>query len=217
MTSSFNKNIGKGEIVIYQTAKKEVELRVRLEKETVWLNLNQIAALFDTDKSGISRHIKNIYQSEELKQSPTVAKITTVRIEGNRKIKRDIEYYNLDVVLSVGYRVNSKRATQFRIWATRVLRSYLVQGYAINQRRFLEAKEKFTELQSAINFLRERAKHELLIGQEQEILDLLASYSKTLSLLEQYDKDKLGRPKGKRAKFTLKHEDCRRIIQEIKK
>ncbi|PKL72031.1 virulence factor [Candidatus Kuenenbacteria bacterium HGW-Kuenenbacteria-1] len=156
----------KGEIIIYQTSKKEVDIKVRLEKETVWLTLNQIAFLFETDKSGISRHIKNVYQSGELEQNSTVAKIATVQIEGNRKIERDIEYYNLDIILSVGYRVNSKNATQFRIWATKTLKDYLVKGYVINEKRLLEAQNKFNELQEVIAFLQTKAQKEMLIGQE---------------------------------------------------
>ena len=216
MKNNFQKQ-NKGEIVIYQTSKKEIELKVRLEKETVWLNLNQIADLFDTDKSGISRHIKNIYQSGELKRSSTVVKIATVQIEGNREIKRDIEYYNLDVVLSVGYRVNSKRATQFRIWATKTLKDHLIKGYTINQKRLLEAKGKFRELQNAIAFLQKKSQKRLLEGQEREILNLLADYAKTLSILEQYDKGRIKRPKGGKAKFVLKYENCRQVIKEIKK
>ena len=211
------KKFNKGKIVIYQTSKKEVELRVRLEQETIWLNLNQIADLFDTDKSGISRHIKNIYQSEELKGSSTVAKIATVQIEGNREIKRDIEYYNLDVVLSVGYRVNSKRATQFRIWATKTLKDHLIKGYSINEKRLLEARGKFKELQTAITFLQEKSKKELLSGQAGEILNLLSGYAKTLKLLEEYDKGKLKAVKGKKAKFVLKYADCQRIVKKIRK
>lgn len=103
------------EIIIYETPNKEIEINVRLEKETIWLNLNQIATLFSTDKSGISRHIRNIYKTKELEQKTTVAKIATVQKEGNRNLKRNIDYYNLDMILSIGYRVNSPRATQFRI------------------------------------------------------------------------------------------------------
>ena len=178
-------------IVIYKTAKNEVELKVRFEKETVWLNLNQIAYLFGTDKSGISRHIKNVYQSGELKQNSTVAKIATVQMEGGREIKRNVEYFNLDIILSVGYRVSSKRATQFRIWATKTLKQYLIKGYAINENRLLEAREKFKELQVAIAFLQEKSKKELLKGQEGELLSLLSGYAKTLTLLEAYDTGKL--------------------------
>ncbi len=206
----------RGEIVIYKAAKGP-ELRVRLEKETVWLALNQIAGLFNTDKSGISRHIKNIYNSEELSKDSTVAKIATVEKEGNRQIERKIEYYNLDVILSVGYRVNSGRATQFRIWATRTLKNYLVKGYAINEKRLLEMREKFNDLQEAVVFLRNKADSKLLSGQEKELLNLLASYSKTLSILEQYDTGRLPKPKGLKARFILKYENCVKIISELKK
>jgi hypothetical protein len=188
-----------------------------LEKETIWLSLNQIAALFNTDKSGISRHIKNIYKSGELSPEATVAKIATVQKEGGREVKRDIEYYNLDVILSVGYRVNSKRATQFRIWATKILKQHILQGYTINQKRLLETRAKFKELRNAIAFLQEKSRKKLLEGQEKEILDLLSSYAKTLTILEQYDKGKLKKPKGKKARFVLNYDDCKNVITEIKK
>jgi len=214
--NNINKDINRGEIAIYHISKKEIGLKVRFEKESVWLNLNQIADLFDADKSGISRHIKNIYQNKELKKSLTVAKIATVQIEGNREIKRDIEYYNLDVVLSVGYRVNSKRATQFRVWATKILKNYLIRGYVVNQKQLLEAKEKFRELQTVITFLEDKAKKKQLKGQEGKLFNLLIGYAKTLSILEQYDKGKLKRPKGKRAVFILEYQDCKKIIGQLK-
>jgi prophage maintenance system killer protein len=173
--------------------------------------------LFETDKSGISRHIKNIYKSGELSQKATVAKIATVQKEGKRGIRRNIEYYNLDIILSVGYRVSSQKATQFRIWATNTLRGYLVKGYAINEQRFLDAKEKFTEIQEAISFLKEKSRHESLSGQGNEILNLLADYSKTLTLLEEYDTGKLKTPSGKKAAFVLDYESVKKIISELKK
>lgn len=207
----------KGEIIIYKTSKNKVALDVRLEEETVWLNLNQIASLFDTDKSGISRHIRNVYQSGELKQISTVAKIATVQKEGERNIKRNVEYFNLDIVLSVGYRVNSNRATQFRIWATKILKDHLIKGYTINEKRLLEAREKFQELQTAISFLQEKSKKELLSGQEGEILNLLSNYAKTLTILEQYDKGELKELKGEKTKFVLTYENCLQIIRELRK
>ena len=146
------KEIKKGEIVIYQSSNKRIKIDVKLDQETVWLSLNQIAEVFNTDKSGISRHIRNIYKSGELDKNSTVAKIATVQIEGKRKIERNIEYYNLDAILSVGYRVNSKQATKFRIWATKTLKDYLVKGYAINEKRLLEARNKFKELQQRLIF-----------------------------------------------------------------
>jgi prophage maintenance system killer protein len=212
-----SENIGIGEIIIYQPSKKEIEINVRLEQESVWLPLNQIAVLFDTDKSGISRHLSNIYKNGELGQKSTVAKIATVQKEGERTVKRWVEHYNLDAILSVGYRVNSKRATQFRIWATNTLRQYLVKGYALNQRRLSEASGKFHELQTAIAFLQEKSQKKLLEGQEREILNLLSDYAKTLLLLEQYDKGKLTTPKGQKPKYVLRYDDCQKIVGKIKK
>jgi len=211
-----NKNINKGDIIIYKPKSKEVEIRVRLEKETIWLALNEIATLFDTNKSGVSRHIKNIYKNKELNKKATVAKIATVQKEGSRGIKRNIEYYNLDIILSVGYRVNSKQATQFRVWATRTLKQHILQGYTINQKRLLETQTKFKELQNAITFLQKKSRKKLLKGQEKEILDLLGEYSKTLSILEQYDKRKIKKAKGQKGKFVLTYDNCKDIIIKIK-
>ena len=121
------------EIVIYRPD-EIVNLEVRVENESVWLTLNQIALLFDRDKSVISRHISNIYKEKELVKTSTVAKNATVQIENGRSIVRQMDYYNLDVIISVGYRVKSQRGTQFRIWANQVLKDYLLKGYAINSR-----------------------------------------------------------------------------------
>ena len=136
-----------GEIILYQP-NNSISIEVRMEAETVWLNLNQMAMLFDRDKSVISRHIRNIYSEGELKKEATVAKNATVQIESGRQVMRQIEYYNLDVIISVGYRVKSLRGTQFRQWATNVLKEYLLKGYAINNRieqleqRVAKAEEK---------------------------------------------------------------------------
>ena len=124
----------KNEIVIYQSQELTQHIEVRIDEETVWLTLNQMAQLFGRDKSVISRHLKNIYKEEELVREATVAKIATVQIEAGRKVKREIEYYNLDAILSVGYRVNSKQGTQFRIWANKILKDYLLKGYSLNNR-----------------------------------------------------------------------------------
>jgi len=206
------KEIKRGEFVIYQSPDKKIKIDVSLDQDTVWLSLNQLAEIFDTDKSGVSRHIKNVYVSGELDKSSTVAKIATVELEGKREIKRDIEYYNLDMILSVGYRVNSKKATQFRIWATKTLKEYLVKGYAINEKRLLEAQNKFKELQSAVDFLQKKAGNKLMQGQEQEILNLLSDYSKTLTLLEQYDKEKVPLAKRGKSKFVLDYALASEVI-----
>lgn len=124
----------KNEIIFYQQDEHSLKLEVRVDEETVWLSLNQIAQLFDRDKSVISRHLRNVYKEGELTIEATVAKNATVQIEAGREVKREIEYYNLDAILSVGYRVNSKQGTQFRIWANKVLKDFLLKGYALNSR-----------------------------------------------------------------------------------
>ena len=199
-------------VVIYQTSKGP-ELEVRLEKETVWLDAHQIATLFGTQRPAIVKHVNNIYQIGELEQKSTRSILEQVAADG--KIRK-MNLYNLDMIISVGYRVNSKQATQFRIWATNTLKSYLLKGYAINEKQLLSAKERLQQLQSAISFLQEKSKHELLSGQEQEILNLLANYSKTLTLLEQYDKDLLIVSKKGKGKFVLEYEEAKKVIAALK-
>ena len=128
-----NTNMEHGEIILYQPD-NTIKLEVRIENETVWLTQAQIVNLFQSSKANISEHIRNIYDSDELSAESTVRKFRTVRMEGNRKVTRILEYYNLDMIISVGYRVNSKRGVQFRQWSTGVLKEYLLKGYAINQR-----------------------------------------------------------------------------------
>ncbi|MBE7445362.1 MAG: virulence RhuM family protein [Planctomycetia bacterium] len=143
-----SENLSKGQVIVY---KNNVE--VRLEKETVWLSLNQMADLFGRDKSVISRHLRNIFKTKELDNGATVAFFATVQEEGGRIVERNIEYFNLDVIISVGYRVNSKQGTQFRIWATNVLRKHLVDGYTINEKRLKAAAHKYQELQKTLKLL----------------------------------------------------------------
>lgn len=205
------KEIKKGEIVIYKTPDNKVQVNVSLDKETVWLRQEEIAKIFDTERSAITKHINNIFKSGELDEKSNVQKWNIAKSD------KPVKFYSLDAIISVGYRVNSKRATQFRIWATNTLKNYLVRGYVLNEKRLLEAQNQFKELQTAVDFLRQKSKHELLAGQEQEILNLLADYSKTLTLLEQYDKEKLSISKIGRGKFVLDFEIAQKIIKEIKK
>ncbi|MBI5023265.1 MAG: virulence protein RhuM/Fic/DOC family protein [Candidatus Magasanikbacteria bacterium] len=174
------KNEQKGEVVIYKAPKGEARVEVRLEKETVWLDAHQIAFIFEVDRSVIVKHIKGVYEQGELAEKSTCAKIAQVAADG--KI-RQMHIYNLDVIISVGYRVNSQCATQFRVWATQTLKKHLIQGYTINAKRLMEARDKFNELQNIISL---------------------------------YDTGKLAKPKGVKAKFVLKYEDCVKIIKEIK-
>ena len=123
------------EIKIFQSEDGQTTIEVKLENETVWLNQYQLEELFTTNRTSINRHISNIYKTQELREGSTCAKITQVQKEGNRDITRNIKYYNLDVIIAVGYRVNSKRGTEFRIWANKVVKEYLIKGYSINERR----------------------------------------------------------------------------------
>ena len=208
------KDISRGEIIIYHPKSGEVELKVKLEKETIWLTQAQIASLFNIERSVITKHLRNVFNSKELNKNSVCAKIAHTAVDGKMY---KTQFYNLDVVISVGYRVNSKRATQFRIWATRVLKEHIVQGYTINQRRLLETQSKFKELQSAIAFLREKSSKKTLEGQEKEILDLLGNYAKTFSILTQYDKGKVKKLKGEKAKFVLEYNHCENVVVILKK
>ena len=123
-------------MLIYQSADGNIKIDVRFEKETVWLSLDQMATLFGRDKSTISRHVKNVFEEGELSPEATVANFATVQAEGNREVTRNIDYYNLDVIISVGYRVKSQQGTQFRIWATQRLKEYIIKGFALNEERF---------------------------------------------------------------------------------
>lgn len=134
-------------IVIFESGDQPVQ--VRLEGETVWLSLQQLSELFDRDKSVISRHLRNIYATQERSREATVAKNATVQGEGGRQVQREIEFYNLDAIISVGYRVNSTRATRFRQWATGVLRQHLVEGYTLNQQRL---RERGIEFEQALRY-----------------------------------------------------------------
>jgi len=130
-------------IEIYQTDDGQVQLQLRLEQDSLWLTQAQMAELFETSSDNISLHLKNIYQEGELQEQPTTEDFSVVRQEGKRQVQRRIKHYNLDAIISVGYRVSSNRATQFRIWATRTLKQHLIEGYTINQRRLQERGVEF--------------------------------------------------------------------------
>ncbi len=182
-----------GEILLYKEKGGQAAVEVHFHGEMVWLSLNQIAELFDRDKSVISRHLGSIYKSGELVRRATVAKNATVQAEGARKVKRVVEYYNLDAILSVGYRVNSKRGTQFRIWASRVIKDHLIKGYSLNQKRLLERQASgFKELENAIELVRSVSGGKALSGDEGKgLLDVITRYAKSWLLLQQHDEDRL--------------------------
>lgn len=202
--------IKRGKVIIYKTSKNEVELKVRFEGETAWLRQDEIAKLYGKERSVVTKHINKIIADKEVDKKSNVQ---FLHIAGSDK---PVVLYSLDLILAVGYRTNSARAIHFRRWATNVLRNYLLKGYALNQKRLLETQEKFKELQNAIDFLQEKSKHELLSDRTYEILNLLANYSKTLTLLEQYDKEKIPLIKKAKGKFILRYRESRKVIDRIK-
>jgi len=177
------------QIVIYRAKDGRTALEVNLRQETLWLNLQQIADLFERDKSVISRHIANIFKTKELDRISVVAKNATTAADGKTYM---VEYYNLDAILSIGYRVNSKRGTQFRIWATQVLRDHLLKGYTVNERRLREQVARLKELQATVDLLGRVIQERHLTGDEAEgLLRVVTDYSLALSLLDQYDHQQL--------------------------
>ena len=206
-----------GEIVLFEAADGQVRLDVRLDAETVWLSLNQMVELFGRDKSVISRHLRNVFASGELAREATVARNATVRREGDREVVREIEQFNLDAILSVGYRVNSKRGTQFRIWATRTLRDHVLQGYSLNERRLRE--KGLDEIQQAVALLARTLDHHALVTDEgRAVLDVVQQYARSWRLLLEYDEDRLpevpARPSHPTADLTL--DAARRAIVQMR-
>lgn len=208
----------KGEIAIYKASDGSTQLDVKLEEETVWLNLNQISLLLQKDKSVISRHINNIFKEGELDSNSTVAKFATVQFEGDREIKRNIEYYNLDVIISVGYRVKSKRGTQFRIWANSVLKEYLVNGYALNKKRLKEQTEKIKELERTIEIFSNVVEHYQLNRDEfSGILKVVSDYTRALDLLDDYDHQRLKiEGTSKNELFIIEYDSAKKLIKKLK-
>ena len=194
------------EIIKFVNGDLQLDVTVSQDNETVWLNRNQLAQLFDRDVKTIGKHINNALK-EELDNS-TVAKFATVQTEGNRKIQRSIEYYNLDMIISVGYRVKSQNGVIFRKWATSILKDYMMKGYAINEKR-IEVLNKTVSIQS-------RMLASTLGIEEKEVLNVIEAYSNALSLLDDYDHGCISKPKGKDSTYQLTYEECRNLIDSMK-
>jgi len=177
-------------IVIYQTDDGRTQIDVRLENDTVWLTQAQMAELFQTDRTSIVRHVNNIYKVDELDKESTCAKIAQVQIEGKRTVKRMVPFYNLDMIISVGYRVNSKRGVKFRQWANRVLKDYLVKGYAINDRI---RREQISELRQLVQMVGRTIQTQQLEknDENQALFDIVVDYTYALDTLDDYDYQRL--------------------------
>ncbi len=208
------KNMEKA-IEIFKSKDGKNHVEVRFESETVWLSLNQLAQLFARDKSVISRHLSNIFKEKELNYKSTVAKNATVQKEAGRTVERTIDYYNLDVIISLGYRVNSKQGIAFRQWATQRLKDYLLQGYAVNIDKLKAKEEQLHELKQSIKLLENVVKKKELSSDEAiGLLKVVTEYSHALDLLDKYDHQKLSIPNaGKEKTVQLNYKEA---IDQIK-
>ena len=208
--------MNKGEIIIYQSEDGHTELNVRLDGDTVWLSQAQIAHLFQTDRTSIVRHINNIYRNGELKKEATCAIFTQVQTEGTRQVRRSLPLYTLDMIISVGYRVNSKQATQFRIWANRVLKEYLVQGYAV--RRDLQS-EQLEELKRTIAVMSNVLAAKTVTRDEAVgLLRVISDFSYGLDTLDRYDYQQLEvSHTTAEERFRATYENAMEALQTLKK
>ncbi len=202
------------QIEIYQTDDGQTQIQVRLEQDTLWLSQGQIAELFDKDSDTIGLHLKNIYKSGELEKSATTEESSVVRQEGKRQVRRKIMFYNLDAIISVGYRVNSKKGTRFRIWATQRLKEYLVKGYSINQQRF---EQNAVELKQAMALIQKAAQSpSMATDMGRGLVDILSRYTQTFLWLQRYDEGLLEEPEGQSGGKLATPEDAMASIIELK-
>ena len=202
----------KNEIVLF--ANQDVKLEVNMKDETVWLSLDQMSKLFDRDRTVITKHINNIFKSQELNRNEVCAKFahTTEHgaIEGKTQT-RELDYYNLDMIISVGYRVNSKQGIIFRKWANKILKDYLIKGYAVNNKRleYLEKTIKLIDIAGRIDI-------ELKGSEAKEIIKVINNYSTALNLLDDYDHKTITKPKGTTNNNKITYEDCMDIVSKLK-
>ena len=183
-----DKELQKGEIIIYTSEDGSISLDTKLENDTIWLTQDMIVTLFNSSKANISEHISHIFQEEELDRESTVRKFRTVRKEGSRNVSRNLEYYNLDMIIAVGYRVNSKIATKFRKWATNTLKEYLTKGYVINEKMLKDQQNKIQTLQSTVSLLTRSIQNQIsTVDQAQDVANILDNFAKGLDLLDNFD------------------------------
>jgi prophage maintenance system killer protein len=190
-----------GEIILFKSKDGAISVTAQLKKETLWLSLEQIARLFGRDKSVVSRHLKNVYASGELERKGTVAKNATVLPDGRTYW---VDYYNLDAIISIGYRVNSLRGTEFRIWATGILRNHLLKGYSLN-------RERLAQLNQTLEII-SRSEIPEVAG----VAGVIKSYTAGLGLLDNYDRQNLAKPSGAKSKWRLTYDEARAFVNSMK-
>lgn len=200
-------------IIIYSAPDRGVEIEMKLDQDTIWMTQKQIADLFGVNVPAVNRHIKNIINTSELDKR-VISKMEITAADGK---KYNTNIYNLDAIISVGYRVNSKKATQFRVWATTTLRRFLIDGYAINQKRLAVQQQKLLDIQKTVALIRAKAESHELSGHEKDLLEIISAYTKSLVLLNEYDSNQLKIGKVNRyLKYQLTLEEYQQIADEIR-
>ena len=211
-------NLAKGEIIIYTSEDGKISLDTKLENDTVWLTQKAMSELFDVKVPAINKHLNNIYKEQELEQEATISKMETVQKEGKRVVSRETTFYNLDAIISVGYRVNSSRATQFRKWATSVLKEYVTKGYAINELKLQKQQSQINSLKSAIAIFERGLNNQIEdLSQAKDLTKLITDFAKGLDLLDDFDHQNLDQ-KGKTQKEvqTVSKEEFLNVINNMK-
>lgn len=207
------------QIEIYKMREGEIVFDVDVEKETMWVTEAQLAELFSVDRSVINRHIRNIYRDGELDETVTCAKNAQVQYEGKRQVVRQVRRFNLDAVISVGYRVNSRKATDFRIWATKILHNYVVDGVAVNRRRIGELDEKkLRSLEGTLGLVKRlMAKNELSVGEANGILEVIAKYSNSFKALQEFDDGHVVFGRSPKSRKVISEKEATRMILELRR
>lgn len=207
------------QIIIYQAEDGQTQIDVQLKEETIWLSQKQMSELFEKDTDTIGLHLKNIFKSKELDINATTEKYSVVQHEGGRNVKRNVLHYNLDAIISVGYRVNSRRGTQFRIWANKILKDYLIKGFSINEKRLQQTTQQLQELKRVVQ-IQEKviSEYQLESDEAEGLIKVIASYSTALDLLDDYDHQRLKIPKKVNvAVVKIEYNEARQAIDELGK
>ncbi len=213
-----DKELQKGEIIIYTSEDGSISLDTKLENDTIWLTQDMIVTLFNSSKANISEHISHIFQEEELDRESTVRNFRTVRKEGSRNVSRNLEYYNLDMIIAVGYRVNSKIATKFRKWATNTLREYLTKGYVINEKMLKAQQNKIQTLQSTVSLLTRSIQNQIsTVDEAQDVANILDNFAKGLDLLDDFDHKTLDtKGKSQKESVVISESEFLKVIDKMK-
>ena len=210
--------MNKSDLILYKTKDSDITIDVLVENETVWLTQAQMVMLFDTSKANVSEHIKNIYLTEELEKKSTVRKFRTVRQEGNREIVRNIDYYNLDTIIALGYRVNTRRGTEFRIWATQRLRDYIIKGYAINDELKLQQYKELKQTVKLLSNVIQNKEIELSADEAKGLLKVITDYTYALDTLDKYDYQSLDiEDTTEKSTFRASYKSAMEAIETLRK